>query len=222
MRIEYLGTTRAPVVVIDDFLPDAASLVEHAARHNAFAEASKFYPGLRMPAPLRYVELVLELLREPLANAFDLPVEVRPLECSFSLVTRRPEELKPFQRLPHFDGTDSDEIAVLHYLGRPEQGGTSFYRHRATGLEVITPVNVKRYVDAVNGEIAARGLPPARYVSDGEPLFERIANFPAAFNRVLVYAGTSLHSGSIPPDFVPDADPRTGRLTLNTFLKLRR
>jgi hypothetical protein len=222
MRIETLGLTRAPVIVIDDFMPDAPTLVDHAATHNAFSYASKFYPGMRMQAPRRYVERVLELLREPIARVFGNPAEVRPLECSFSLVTRKPEELLPFQRLPHFDGTDSNEIAVLHYLSQPHQGGTSFYRHRATQVEVVTPANVKRYVDAVNGEVAAQGLPPARYVSDGEPLFERIASFDAAFNRVLVYAGTSLHSGSIPPDFVPDADPRTGRLTLNTFLRLRR
>jgi hypothetical protein len=222
MRIEHIGHARTPVLVIDDFMPEAATLVDYAAEHNSFSHASKFYPGIRMRAPLRYVELVVELLREPLAKAFGHPRAVEPFECSFSLVTHRPEELKPFQRLPHFDGTDSNELAVLHYLGSPHQGGTAFYRHRATATEVVTSANAKDYVAAVNAEVAAGGLPPARYVSDGEPLFERIASFDAAFNRVLVYAGTSLHSGSIPADFVPDANPRTGRLTLNTFLRLHR
>ena len=38
------------------------------------------------------------------------------------------------------------------------------------------------------------------------------------FNRMLVYRRNSLHSGSIAADFVPDPNPRTGRLSINGFL----
>ncbi len=219
IRIEYVGNAAAPVLVIDDFIPEAQSLIDFAAANDRFTESSKFYPGVRMTAPLRYVELTCELLRAPLAMAFGEAATIEPTESSFSLVTKRPEQLIPFQRLPHFDGTDPQQLAVLHYLGSAAQGGTAFYRHRSTRLEVITSDCVQRYVNAVNAEVAAIGTLPTRYVSDGEPLFERIASFDAAFNRVLVYAGTSLHSGAIPPDFLPDRNPRTGRLTVNTFLR---
>ena len=64
------------------------------------------------------------------------------------------------------------------------------------------------------------GLPPAQYVNGDTPLFERSARYEAAFDRAIVYPGASLHSGDIPPGFVPDADPRTGRLTVNSFLCL--
>ncbi|HEY5806996.1 MAG TPA: DUF6445 family protein, partial [Povalibacter sp.] len=50
------------------------------------------------------------------------------------------------------------------------------------------------------------------------PLFERIARYEAVFNRALIYRGSLLHSVNVPNDFVPDTNPRTGRLTLNTFL----
>jgi hypothetical protein len=33
-----------------------------------------------------------------------------------------------------------------------------------------------------------------------------------------MYRRTSLHSPSISPDFIPDPDPRTGRLSINAFL----
>jgi hypothetical protein len=69
--------------------------------------------------------------------------------------------------------------------------------------------------------VAEHGVPPAGFVNASTPLFEQLASYDAVFNRALVYRGTSLHSGSIPADFVPDSDPRTGRLTLNTFLDLR-
>jgi len=69
--------------------------------------------------------------------------------------------------------------------------------------------------------VAEQGIPPPGYVNGSTALFEQIAAYDAVFNRALVYRGTSLHSGSLPPDFVPDANPRTGRLTVNTFLELR-
>jgi hypothetical protein len=39
-------------------------------------------------------------------------------------------------------------------------------------------------------------------------------------NVVLVYRRNSLHSGCIDPAFVPDANPRTGRLSINSFIDL--
>jgi len=41
---------------------------------------------------------------------------------------------------------------------------------------------------------------------------------PSAFNRMLVYRRNSLHSGNIGKDFVPDANPLTGRLSINCFI----
>jgi hypothetical protein len=61
-------------------------------------------------------------------------------------------------------------------------------------------------------------MPPAQYVDGDTPLFERIARYDAVFNRMLVYRGSMLHSVNVPAGFVPDANPRTGRLSINTFL----
>jgi hypothetical protein len=55
-------------------------------------------------------------------------------------------------------------------------------------------------------------------VEGDSELFERVAKYEAAFNRALIYRGNMLHSVNVPPGFVPDPNPRTGRLTLNTFL----
>jgi hypothetical protein len=41
------------------------------------------------------------------------------------------------------------------------------------------------------------------------------------FNRLLIYRGASLRSGNIGPGFAFDANPRTGRLTLNLFLRFQ-
>ena len=140
-------------------------------------------------------------------------------DSTFSLVTTPPEKLVPFQRVPHFDSVDQNAIALLHYLR--ESGGTSFYRHRSTGTEIVTAEVQDAYIRAVNSEVRTHGMPPAQYVDGDTPLFERIAKYDAVLNRVLLYRGSMLHSVNVPADFVPDTNPRTGRLTANTFLTLR-
>jgi hypothetical protein len=221
LRTERIGNALAPVLVIDDFHPDPWSLVAQAEAQGGFSVTSKFYPGVRSRGTLEYVQTVRERLRAIHPQVFGPPNDVVPTECNFSLVTLAAENTVPFQRIPHFDGTDMHRIAVLHYLCAPHHGGTAFYRHRTTGYEVITPENVQAYARALDLDIARTGVPAPGYVNGSTELFERIAAYDAVFNRALVYRGTSLHSGSIPADFRPDPNPRTGRLTLNSFLELR-
>jgi hypothetical protein len=220
--MDRIGHMKAPVIVIDDFHPDPAALVADAESRGTFAATSKYYPGIRAQGTLEYVQFVRDRLRRLLPEVFGAPNDVIPTECNYSLVTLRPEETIPFQRVPHFDGTDMHTIAVLHYLCPARHGGTAFYRHLKTGIEVVTAANVRDYVRAVDAEVAASGVPAAGYVHGSTDRFEQIAAYDAVYNRALVYRGTSLHSGLIPRDFVPDSNPRTGRLTLNTFLELRR
>jgi len=219
--MERVGRQQAPVIVIDNFHPDPQALVTHAATQGVFSTTSRLYPGVRATGTFEYVKLVRHRLQALMPELFGPPNDLVPTECNFSLVTFRPEETVPFQRIPHFDGTDMKTIAVLHYLCEPRHGGTAFYRHRQTGYEVITPENVHDYARTVDVDVAEHGIPAPGFVNGSTALFEQVAAFDAVFNRALVYRGTSLHSGSIPADFAPDTNPRTGRLTLNTFLDLR-
>ena len=49
-------------------------------------------------------------------------------------------------------------------------------------------------------------------------MFERIARYDCTFNRALIYRGRNLHSVNTPRSYEASADPRSGRLTVNTFL----
>jgi hypothetical protein len=220
-RLERIGREQAPVIVIDDFHPDPHALVEQAQSQGKFSSTSKFYPGVRATGTLEYVKLVRDRLQGLIPGVFGPPRDIIPTECNFSMVTFLPEQTVPFQRIPHFDGTDMNCIAVLHYLCGSHHGGTAFYRHRQTGYEVITAENCQRYASTVDAEIVRHGMPRPGFVNGSTALFEQIAAYDAVYNRALVYRGTSLHSGSIPADFIPDTNPRTGRLTVNTFLELR-
>jgi hypothetical protein len=218
--MERVGRQQAPVIVIEDFHPDPQALVAEAEMQGKFSATSKLYPGVRATGTLQYVKLVCQRLKCLFPAMFGAN-DLYPTECNFSLVTVPPDQTIPFQRVPHFDGTDMNNVAVLHYLCEPRHGGTAFYRHRRTGHEVITPKNVHEYARAVDADVAAHGVPPPGYINGSTALYEQIASFDAVYNRALVYRGTSLHSGSIPADFVFDANARTGRLTVNTFLHLR-
>jgi len=218
-RVDYVGQQREPVLVIEDAWPDAHNLVDIAATRQDFSHRSLYYPGLRSNAPPEYAQAFVAQLSELICSTFSLPNALVITDSTFSLVTTPPEKLVPFQRVPHFDSTDPHRVALLHYLS--EQGGTSFYRHRSTGLEVISNEVQDRYVRTVNEEVRSKGLPPHQYVDGDTELFERTAKYEAAFNRALIYRGHILHSVNVPAGFVPDADPRTGRLTANTFLAVK-
>jgi hypothetical protein len=49
-------------------------------------------------------------------------------------------------------------------------------------------------------------------------LYEQIGVQQGVFNRLIMYRRTTLHSWVIHPSFVPDPNPRTGRLSVTGFL----
>jgi len=143
------------------------------------------------------------------------------VECNFSIVTTPPEALTPLQRLPHFDAADPGRIAVLHYLCGPSAGGTAFYRHRTTGFETVSLSRMEDYAERLDADLARHGDPKAEYLRGDTALFEQTYRVGAAFNRLVIYRGWTLHSGTVPAGLALSGDPRAGRLTVNTFLQAR-
>jgi hypothetical protein len=218
-RLSHLGREGEPLLCLDGLMRHPQALVEHAATQAEFAPVygpTGGYPGVRASAPLDYVEAVVRALDPVLRDAFGLgAVRLARAECNFSLVTLAPEALAPSQRVPHIDTSDPLHFAFLHYLCGPDQGGTAFYRHRATGFEAITPEREARY----HAARAAEPDPALGYIAGDTPEFEQIGAADAAFDRLLVYRSRQLHSGLVPATL--DADPRRGRLTANIFLSYR-
>jgi hypothetical protein len=140
-------------------------------------------------------------------------------ECNFSIVTTPPSALMPIQRLPHFDSLEEGRVAALLFLGKGgHNGGTAFYRQKSTGFESVNAARYPSFGDALNADIARFGMPHQDYVADDNPMYETLALHEGRFNRMLIYASATLHSGRIPEDFAFNPDPRFGRLTVNAFL----
>jgi len=220
-KVDYVGNERTPVLIIDDFIVEADALVEIAAQSENFNNADAFYPGLRAPAPKLYLDVMDFYLHDLVAGIFGLRgTNITGVTADFSIVTTPPEQLRDIQTIPHFDSTKRSELAAVHYLSADAKGGTSLYRHRATGFESVDATRIDDYKKIVQAEIQA-GRGEKKYINGSNEFFERIASYDAIFNRLIMYPCTSLHSGNISSDFVFDSNPISGRLTLNTFIFCR-
>jgi hypothetical protein len=213
-----IGREQAPLLVIDNFTADPEALVEIAAT-KVFADAATYYPGVRAKAPLTYQRFAIETLRPFVEEHFGLgAARLRFSACYFSLVTTPPAQLAYLQRIPHVDSLFTHELAFIHYLFHGDLGGTAFYRHRATGFESIDSARGSEYWRHVEAAPTGPDAPPIAYINGDTPLYDETARQDGVFNRLLLYRRNSLHSGALPENFVPLADPRRGRLSLNGFL----
>ena len=211
-------------MVIDEFSGDAEGVARLADALAPFPDASdSYYPGVRgmiderHPEAFAFVQQTCRETAQFIAGAFDVD-GFSLLRSSFSIVTKNPSKLRPAQRAPHFDSTDQKYYALLHYLRVPEGTGTAFYRQRSTGIERVTESNISTFVSTAEREAAM--LPDdSGYINGSNAFFEQIGAVEAVSDRLIIYQGSLLHSGIIPPDMDLSPDPRVGRLTANFFLR---
>ncbi|WP_339617476.1 DUF6445 family protein [uncultured Gilvimarinus sp.] len=224
IECRHIGREQQPVLVIDDFLNNPDWLVKRASEA-PFKPDPGLFPGHRTPAPSVYTDALERALPPLLAKVFDTrPGDITRVESSYSLVTQTPASLKPLQRIPHFDSRHPRELASIYFLCNrlnEQYGGTAFYRHRSTGFESITEERFKRYMQALEADAQQVGLPAADYIYSDTKVFEKIAEIPARYNRLVLYPCTSLHSGVIRPGFDFSQEPTNARLSINSFLVSR-
>lgn len=225
----HVGHSQTVALTIDGFaMPamDAPASLDAiraiAAQLAPYPPQQRTYPGLRRvitgadQAACRYLAHLLQATAPLIGAAYDWP-GFAVTEASFSLMTAAPDALAPQQRTPHFDTPDPDVVAMLHYLA--PTAGTGFYRHRATGIEVVTPGNVAHYTATARAELAAR---PAGYITHSDAHYELITPIEGRANRIVFYPSALLHSALMTDDTARDADPMTGRLTTVVFLRRTR
>ncbi|MFL6737285.1 MAG: DUF6445 family protein [Sphingomonas sp.] len=225
MKPELLrvGNSQSPIVVIDEFSGSLEPILKVARDLAPYPPHGNYYPGVRRVidradgAANDYVEDVCRSAAQFIGGGFEIQ-RFDLLEASFSIVTRQPDELAPPQRAPHFDTTDQKHLALLHYLSVPTGSGTAFYRQRATGIERVTQDNVGLFVETARAD-AARLSPRSGYIHGSDEFFEEIGAIEAVSDRLVIYQGSLLHSGIIPPGMTFSADPNEGRLTANLFVR---
>lgn len=218
IQVRRIGESREPMIVIDDFLSNPGALVSAATQAQWTELPPGGYPGRRSALPGAYVRSVLRRMDEPIRRQLlKTSMQLDRFDCSFSLVTRAPEELTPLQRVPHIDVATETRVAILHYLSGSEFGGTAFFRQDATDLEQVRPGDRARYLEARARDLAKLSQDD-QYPTDGTPGYTRTSFCEARFNRLLVYRSCTLHSGIIDNPDLLSTDPAKGRLTANFFV----
>lgn len=223
-ELRRFGISQTPVVVIDEFSGDAEQATRLAEARAPFPDVSdNYYPGVRdmidesQPEAWAYIQKTCQEAAQFIAGAFEFD-SFDLLRASFSIVTKSPSELSVPQRAPHFDSTDQKYLAILHYLRVPEGSGTAFFRQRATQIERVTEANVNTFMQRFQMDM--RLQPPDRgYIHGSNQFFEQIGAVEGLADRLIIYQGSLLHSGIIPPGMSFSPDPREGRLTANIFVR---
>ena len=218
-----IGDEATPLVIIDDLVMDPQWLIDAAGQGSPFqTDPANFYPGVRKPAPQLYQQALQTALLPLLQAVFNQQASrLHCMQAAFSLSTTPPSQLRPIQMLPHIDTTTPQQLAMVHYLCGPEQGGTSFYRHRETGFERISTERLAGYSACLKAgaQAAQLHLHPS-YIDGDTPMFQRMYQVEAKANRAIIYPGNLLHSGDIRQGSGLVADPKFGRLTISSFLQL--
>jgi hypothetical protein len=211
-------------VVIDDALASPEGLLAWACAQ-PYRPPLYPYPGVVCDVPGALADRVADHfaqhVRKPLGARRTLDVSVR-----LSMVATPPAELAPVQWLCHRDRYEVERPEILYaasvlYLFRdPALGGTCFYAPRQSMAATESLVADSQRLNAQ--DFTARyGVQPG-YMAGSNDYFERVAQVPAAWNRLVCYDGSLFHSAAVGDPGRMSADPAAGRLTLNSFITCRR
>jgi hypothetical protein len=225
VNIQYVGTENTPILVIDNFTKSPELLVELAGDGADFIEDKQnFYPGKRKPVAMQYRKQLCDIYRDIINRHYQLST-TKHLECllsAYALATTPEHKLTPIQMVPHFDTTDNHQFAVVHYLCKPELGGTAFYRHKQTGYERIYQSRLSNYGQILKQQAMAEKLHLSpKYIQQDTALFKQILAIEAKYNRAIIYPSNLLHSGCINPKLSLHHHPKHGRLTISSFIQAR-
>lgn len=221
--MNVVGQEKTPVFVLDNFLESLTAGLLHEKERLGFSPAPTYYPGIRAKLPEAYILAVAQAVVPLLCKIYAVPTnsKIQFFDSYYSLVTCEPEQLSIEQQIPHFDGTEQNRFALLHYLNPAPHGGTAFYRHTSTNIERVNEQNVDKFLNSVGQNACPNDDTNPGYITDSNSNFTKIGEVPYAQNRMVIYPGNLLHSGVIDSATDIDESPITGRLTANIFLSFQ-
>jgi len=89
-----IGTERAPLLVIDNFVANAEALVADACAR-ALTVSGRYFPGIRAEAPPAYQQLLLTRLRSALLECLGMPDGMPDMQR----MVERPHHAHEFEHL---------------------------------------------------------------------------------------------------------------------------
>lgn len=202
IRLEtIMGRDR--LLIVDDFYADPYEVRENALKlsfspQSEIVRGSRggFYPGslagVQRADP--GVEATLDGVRMLLHEKFGVEIKPSDLVSDFAIISLPSAELVPAQRHPHADV--GNPFLGLVYLNPFIDSGTSFYRHRETGLHAALSEEQKRFIIDFTSD-PRNSVRDQGYILGSNRYWERIHAVAGVFNRFVAYPSHVIHSGDI-------------------------
>ena len=218
----YVGQSKVPVFVLDNYAVDLASLREDVVGKAEFSSEQEvtIYPGYQADLPSSYISASLRAVVGTMRKLYRIPesLDLSLVQAFYGFVSTQNADLSVPQRLPHIDSFRPFQFAILHYITDGDFGGTAFYRHQPTGLERVFEPDVDEYFDSRDNYLKENGDPEPRYIVESNEHYKQIAKIDYCFNRALIYPANLLHSGIIRGEQDISSDPNSARVTANIFV----
>jgi hypothetical protein len=196
MAIEFVQVAGTTALIVDNVYKDP-DYVRGLALSLSYHRRAGAYPGyfaFMSVSATPFLDLVNTLMRDVVGDYLTFTFPYKD-DLVFAIITERGTDLSPTQRRPHMD--DFCDYAGLVYLNPPGQcsGGTSFWRHRLTGMQVAP--------DAPQpGDLSPNALVPSGpdvgdsigYLTESTETWELTQVLPARYNRFVLYKSKIFHS----------------------------
>jgi hypothetical protein len=231
MRVKRMQIAGRWLAVVDGVYKNPNAVRRFALRQQ-YGPGGGIYPGqfARVPFPSNSL---IALANEMIPSAHGQRLVSHPSYrgvTAFAIPTARGCDLSPLQQQPHADGF-CDYVALL-YLSRPQDcvGGTSFWRHRRSGLALAPADGDMQTINAVEQYgagsptqlfkammLEALAHPIDGYIMKSNRVWERLKIVNMQQNRLVLYNANLFH-GIYPPRSHWTPDPEHPRLSQNLYL----
>ena len=219
--VRTIGNENTPVLTFDLPLSLAQHLIKVASTYSPdWVAAPNTYPGIWSRTPSDYNNALLNFLAEYVnQHFFNVVASPRSIYSCYAMPTIPKDNWAEMQKVPHFDSTDSRQLATVLYLCDESFGGTGFYRHKTSGIEKVTPDNCAELSQKLKSELTSMNKDNKNYSGDGDGTFETLMECSAKVGRLVVYPSSLLHTGLVNPEKNTERNPRAGRLTITSFIQ---
>ncbi len=212
LHIETLSSG-CPVMVIDGFYADPMA-VRELALGGRFDNSLAYYPGLHSEISAEDGGTsLLSTLAGLLASLGSARCRVEDMTSDFSIVTTPAREMLARQKHPHVDGVP---LAGVLYLNPDYEVGTSFFRHRPTGLAFVRGEDEQQTYGRWMQEHADSSQPASYAIAD-DHTWQHLHSVRGCFNRLVMYPGTAFHSIAM-HDVASKLTMQSARLTQRFFV----
>jgi hypothetical protein len=211
LHIETLSSG-CPVMVIDGFYADPMA-VRELALAGRYDRSLAYYPGLHSSVGPAHERPLLGTLATILASLGSVRCRAEDMMTDFSIVTTPAREMLARQKHPHVDGVP---LAGVLYLNPDYEVGTSFFRHRPTGLAFVRSEAEQETYGRWLQDHGEQTQPESYAVGD-DTVWEHLYSVAGRFNRLVMYPGTAFHSIAM-RDVANNLSMASARLTQRFFV----